>query len=65
MIGIISFPEPTRDFPVAINYYWFGRFDIENTTRVLVGDDLSYIERFLKTYLTSENELDTFGNHEL
>ena len=39
--------------------------EIENTTRVPVGDDLSYNEWFLKHILTSESELDTFGNHEL
>ena len=38
---------------------------IENTTRVPVGDDLSYNEWFLKTYLTRFRSLDTFGNHEL
>ena len=38
--------------------------EIENTTLVPVGDDLSYNEWFLK-HITSESELDTFGNHEL
>ena len=39
--------------------------DIENTTLVPIGDDLSYNEWFPKHILMSESELDIFGNHSL
>ena len=38
---------------------------IENTTRVPVGRRFILQRVVSKTYLTSESELDTFGNHEL